>query len=147
MKQIYVPFYKWECYKAGMWNTVNKETEITMLNDAIEFTGDHVVYGDQMRLVVYKWPNTMKNHLTNKGINRRAFLGHCAVYYKLQIPEYIVRMAWKKLTDKQRRFADYEAEKTIKDWELWYMKKLENTLINGKDAVIKKEYQMKLPFN
>lgn len=37
----------------------------------------------------------MKNFLTNSSINRKAYLGHCAVFYKLQIPEYIVRISWK----------------------------------------------------
>jgi len=147
MKQVYKPYWKWECYKNGMWNKVDKITEKEMLEAAIKFTGNHILYGEQMRKVIYKWSNTIENHLTNKSINRRAFLGHCAVYYKLQIPEYIVRSAWKQLTDKQRILADNEAEKTIKEWELWYMRKLINISMNGKNAVTQMEYQMKLPFN
>lgn len=127
-----------------MWSKVDKITETKMLVKAIEFTGDHVLYGKAMGEVIYKWENTMKNHLTNISLNRRAFLGHCAVFYKLQIPEYIVRLAWKELTEKQRILADNIAEKTIKEWELWYMRKLENTLSNGKKDVIKMGYQMKL---
>ena len=69
-----------------MWSKVDKITESKMLETAIEFTGNHTLYGNAMRDVVYKWNNTMKNHLTNPSINRRAFLGHCAVFYKLQIP-------------------------------------------------------------
>ena len=144
MKQVYKPYWKWECYNNGMWNKVDKLTEENMLKTAIEFTGNHILYGEQMRKVVYEWANTIEHHLTNKGINRRAFLGHCAVFYKLQIPEYIVRKAWKHLTDNQRILADNEAEKTIKEWELWYMRKLINTSRYGKNAVTQMEYQTKL---
>ena len=144
MKQVYKPYWKWECYNNGMWNKVDNITEQKMLKTAIEFTGNHILYGEQMRKVVYKWSNTIEHHLTNTSTNRRAFLGHCAVFYKLQIPEYIVRKAWKHLTDKQRILADNEAEKTIKEWELWYKTKLANTLICGEKDVIKMGYQMRL---
>ena len=144
IKQAYVPYWKWECYKSGMWFKVDKITEEEMLQKAIEFTGDHILYGAAMKEVVYLWNNTMKNHLTNQSINRRAFLGHCAVFYKLQIPEYIVRKAWKELTEEQRILADNVAEKTINEWELWYIRKLENTLSFGKKDVIKTGFQMKL---
>ena len=130
-----------------MWNKVDKKTESIMLETAIEFTGNHVLYGKSMNDVVFKWLNTMENHLTNKHINRMAFLGHCAVFYKLQIPEYIVRSAWKHLTDEQRRLADIQAENNIKEWELWYMKKLKNMSKCGKEDVTKTGYQTKLLLN
>jgi hypothetical protein len=127
-----------------MWSKVNKETEVLMLKKAIEFTGNHILYGKSMKKVIYSWNNTMKNHLTNMSMNRRAFLGHCAVCYKFQIPEYIVRSAWKHLDDDQRRLADLQAETTIKEWELWYTKELENTSNYGKNVAIKTGFQMKL---
>ena len=147
MKQVYRPYWDWECYKNGMWNKVSKEEEQKLLKIAIDFTSDHSLYGSAMREVVYLWPCTMENHLTNKSINRRAFLGHCAVFYKFQIPEYIVRKAWRYLTDDQRKLADLEAEKTIKEWEIQYMIKLRSTSKRGSEDVTKTEYQTKLHFN
>lgn len=144
MKQVYIKYSKWECYKSGMWLRVSKSLEDELLIKAISFTSDHILYGEAMNKVIYKWENTMLNHLTNKSINRRAFLGHCAVFYEIQIPEYIVRKAWSFLSDKERVLADNEAEKAIKKWEIWYARKLENTLKHGKKDVIKMEYQMKL---
>ena len=144
MKQVYVPYWKWECYKSGMWLKVDKITESKMLDEAIEFTGNHILYGSAMSEVLKLWVNTMKHHLTNKSINRRAFLGHCAVFYKKQIPEYIVRMAWKHLDSNQRLLADLQAEKHIKQWELEYMRKSINTSQCGRIDVIKMGYQTKL---
>ena len=128
-----------------MWAKLDKSAEQIYLQKAIKFTGNHVLYGNAMKEVVYKWKNTMLNHLSNININRRAFLGHCAVMYKLQIPEYIVRAAWKHLTNKQRTLADNEAQKNINEWEIWYNKKLKTTSIYGKKDVIVMEYQIKLP--
>lgn len=146
IKQIYKPYWDWECYKSGMWNKTNKKEEEKLINIAVGFTGNHVLYGKSMKEVIYIWKNTMLNHLTNKSINRRAFLGHCAVFYKHQIPQQITRIAWKRLTNKQRYLADKVAEETIKEWELWLKRRLKNTLTNGKEDVIRTGFQMKLPF-
>lgn len=118
--QVYIPYHKWEDFINGMWRTVDKETEQDMLHKAIAFTSDHELYGSAMKEVVDAWKNTMLNSLTNPSINKRAFLGHCAVQYKIGIPEYITRMAWKQLTDKQRELADHVAQQTINEWTINY---------------------------
>ena len=127
-----------------MWSKVSKESETKMLDEAILFIGNHSLYGDAMREVMFSWVNTMENHLTNLSINRRAFLGHCAVFYKKQIPEYIVRAAWKHLDSKQRILADLEADKHIKEWEIQYMSGSKNTSTYGKENATKTGFQMKL---
>lgn len=144
MNQVYTPYTKWECYKNGMWSKVDAISEQKMLQIAIGFTSDHVSYGSAMREVVFAWENSMLNFLTNKSINRRAYLGHCAVSFKLGIPEYIVRMAWKHLTPKQQQLADLVAEKTIKEWEIWYMRKLKNISKLGRQDVTTMDCQMSL---
>lgn len=138
IKQIYIPYYKWEDYKNGMWER-NVDNESEKLKTAIEFTGDYKKYGKAMNIVVILWKNTMINSLTNPSINQKAFVGHCAVCYQLSIPEYITRKAWKYLTEKQRNLADWEAEKAIRKWKMSYL----NTLKLGKIDVTK-NYQMKL---
>jgi hypothetical protein len=117
IKRQYVPYYDWEDYINGMWRKLSAEDELLYLPKAIEFTGNHIVYGNAMGEVIEKWSKTMLNSLTNKSINRRAFLGHCAVQYKINCPEYITRMAWGLLSNEQRYEADLIAEKHIKHWE------------------------------
>lgn len=122
MKRIYKPYWEWEDYINGMWRKLPTEDEEKHLIEAIMFTGDHKKYGAAMRRVIKEWPNTMLNSLTNKSINRKAFLGHCACQIEINCPEYIVRQAWKLLTNEQRYLANEEARKTIQSWEL----KMEN---------------------
>ena len=146
MKQVYIPYWKWECFKCGMWDKVgDKISESEMIISATNFTGNHVIYGKAMQKAISSWKYSMLNFLTNKSINRKAYLGHCAVFIEKQIPEYIVRAAWKNLTDRQRLLANMEAEKYIKEWENNYMKKSMNTLVFGKKGATAKGYQMKLP--
>lgn len=110
IKQRYVPYWEWEDYINGMWGKDER------LQEAIEFTGDYIKYGNAMKEVVEAWPRTMLNSLTNTSINKRAFLGHCAVCYKLGICESTTRAAWKELTDQQRYDADKVAQETINNW-------------------------------
>lgn len=110
IKQRYVPYWEWEDYINGMWGKDER------LQEAIEFTGDHIKYGNAMKEVIEAWPRTMLNSLTNISINKRAFLGHCAVCYKLGICESTTRAAWKELTDQQRYDADKVAQETINNW-------------------------------
>ncbi len=116
MKRIYVPWYKWECYANGMWRTVTKNEEQELLLEAIKFTGNHILYGNAMLDVILEWPNSMLHFLSNPSINKRAYLGHCAACLAIGSPEYITRLAWKELTDKQRIDADYIAQETLNEY-------------------------------
>lgn len=117
MNQQYERYDKWECYLAGMWDRVDLVTETEMLQIAIEFTGNHVLYGIAMRRVINEWKYCLAHHLTDLSINRKAYIGHCAVCLELGIPEYITRKAWAYLTEEQRNLANQQAENTIKEYE------------------------------
>lgn len=93
------------------------------LRNAINFTSNHIIYGNAMEEVMFLWRRTMLNSMTNMAINRRAFLGHCACQYKINCPEYIVRLAWKELTEQQRIDADKIAQEHIDNWIRLYEKK------------------------
>jgi len=116
MKQVYIPYWEWEDWLNGMWRKLPKKEEPKMLNLAIEFTGNHIRYGNAMKEVIVLWKQTMLNTLTNLNVNHRAFLGHCACQYKINCPEYITRQAWHKLNDMQRYLADKVAQETIDEW-------------------------------
>ena len=116
IKQHYVPYWEWEDWINGMWRKLPKEKEAEFLYEAIIFTSNYIDYGNAMKDVIKAWPRTMLNSLTNPSINKRAFLGHCACSYKINCPEYIVRIAWKELTDNQRILADEVAQETINKW-------------------------------
>jgi len=116
MKQIFHPYTKWEDYKNGMWRKVDIDTEKSMLTQAITFIGNHLEYGKAMIRVINEWKITCEHNLTDNSINQKAFIGHCAVCLQLGIPEYITRMAWHHLTEKQQIDANKMADIAIKEW-------------------------------
>lgn len=116
MKRIYHPWTKWEEIKAGMWADVDNCKEF--LTKAIEFTGDHKRYGRYMRKVIRQWKYSCENALTDKSLNKKAWLGHAACAMALGCPEDITRSAWGHLTDEQRLLANKQAARAIQMWEL-----------------------------
>ena len=126
IKQIFHHYETWECYKNGMWRKVPPDDQENLLKQAIEFTSDHIKYGKAMIKAVDNWTITLEHNLTDNSINKRAYIGHCAVCIELGIPEYITRMAWHYLTDLQRNLANKEADKAIYYWEQKHIQKLYN---------------------
>jgi len=138
VKQVYYPYWDWECFKNGMW----KNNDAYRIKEAIKFTSNHNIYGKAMNEVIEKWPISMSNFLTNKSINHRAYIGHCAVCYKTGISEKTTREAWRHLTKKEQSLANLQAEKSYKLWKQKYVL----TLKNGNQNAINQEYQMKFHF-
>lgn len=117
INKIWHPFTVWEESTQGMWRQVSLKHREMLLKWAIEFTGDHKLYGKWMRVVLKEWPISCEQNLSDYNINRRAWIGHAAVCIAMDIPEDIVREAWGHLTDRQRNFADKQADKAIAIWE------------------------------
>ncbi len=123
IKQVWTPYTEWEDFKNGMWRKPPAQELDELLSQAIEFTGDHNLYGQAMKNVVFLWERTMLNSLTNPSINQRAFVGHCACCYAISMPESITRAAWKYLTVVQQYNANLEAQKAIDSWKIWHYNK------------------------
>lgn len=127
LKRVYHPFSKWEeiCY--GMWAEVSDRGG--MLMRAVEFTGNHKIYGEYMMRVIVEWPFSCENALTDSQLNQKAWVGHAACALALKCPEDITREAWGHLTNEQRILANKEAEQAIRVWRHNYTK--DNPLYNN----------------
>jgi hypothetical protein len=115
IKREFLPYWEWEEVRHNMWGEPKDKEED--LKRAIEFTGDHKLYGKWMRMVIKDWPKSCRHNLSNITQNRQAWIGHAAVAYALGIPEDIVRLAWRHLTEQQQILANKEADKAIAAWE------------------------------
>lgn len=113
VKKIYHHYEKWEEYKAGMWENPSKDEIENLVPQIIEFTGNHIEYGKAMLEVIKNWKFSCEDKLTDIHLNRRAWLGHAACCFKFGWKESLVRIAWNKLTNKQRFLANKEADKCI----------------------------------
>lgn len=103
-----------------MWRKVSRDEQETFLAAAIEFTGNAKLYGEWMLRVVSDWPVSCEHNLTDLSLNRKAWVGHAAAQMGINCPEYITRMAWGLLTDRQRIDANKVAQIAIERWESEY---------------------------
>ena len=115
LNEYWHPFWLWEEVKFNMWGDVDNKS--VWLNKAIDFTGNHQLYGYWMIKVANEWTYSCQHHLTKVATNKKAWIGHAAVAYAIQCPEDIVRAAWSHLTDEQQYLVNNEALKAIKHWE------------------------------
>lgn len=120
LKRRWHPFNRWEEIAHNMWGDVSDHR--AALQEAIEFTGNHKLYGRYMMRVVNEWPVSCENALTDRNLNRKAWIGHAACALAMRCPEDIVRKAWGFLTDGQRTLANKEAARAIRFWEITYCK-------------------------
>lgn len=141
IEQKYVHYKKWECYKLGMYNNTLSDSEIL---EAKEFMENTMLFSEFMGKVINTWVYSTLNFLTNKSINRNAYLGQSSVLLALGFNNRITKQAWALLSENKQGLANLEASKHIKKWELEYILKLKNTLNSGKKGVTNKAYQMKL---
>ena len=115
ISRVYHPYWIWEETDFNMWGTTPNRRE--MLEWAIEFTGDHVKYGEAMMSVANEWKYSCEHNLSNLTQNRKAWIGHAACAYAKKCPEDIVREAWSHLTKEQQYLANGVADLAIKHWE------------------------------
>lgn len=100
-----------------MWRTAATEEKQSLLEKAITFTGDHVLYGSFMMRVAKEWKYSCEHNLTDPSINQQAWIGHAACALAFGCPEDIVRKAWWNLTDEQRIAANKMADRAIEFWK------------------------------
>ena len=103
-----------------MWSRVHGERRAVLLQQAIEFTGNHALYGSWMLKVTQQWPTSCEHNLTDIGMNRRAWVGHAACCLAIDCPEDITREAWGYLTQQQQEDANQRADEAIFTWEQSY---------------------------
>jgi hypothetical protein len=117
MERIFHTWDKWESFYAGFFNSnppagiSKKEAEqlyYELLSDEEEF--DRV-----LSKIIIEWPHSCEHNLTNKTLNRIAWMGQAALAYKHGIPAQF-RGGYNLLSKEQQKAADAVALKYINVW-------------------------------
>jgi len=122
---VYHDYRRWEDFKNGMWRKVSKEESDKLLPVAVKFTGDHFEYGRAMLRVIKEWHFSCEHNLTDPSTNKQAWIGHAACSIEMNLPEVVVRQAWKLLTNEQRYLANQQADIAINKWMHDYKNKFQ----------------------
>ncbi len=115
--RIYRRWEKWECFKAGFYETTfqDLDKESAKIKYA-DFLGNLKRFKKGLGRVLKEWPNSCDHFLSNQGTNRIAWLGQAAMCIETGIPS-IFRGGYKLLSEKKRKQADGLALVYLKKWE------------------------------
>ena len=119
-KRIFHTYDKWECYKAGFYETtLEGKTHEECEKIFQETLADAELFNSILEEMMPKWRHSCEHYLTNKSMNRIAWLGQAAVCYYTGVPSRYSG-SWFNLTEDQRNQANNVALKHLNKWLVEY---------------------------
>lgn len=116
--RIFHTFDKWECHKAGFYASKKEGmTEQECINEYALFLNDESRFRKALQGVIDNWKNSCEHYLTNKAMNRIAWLGQAAMCYDNGIPSKYCS-GYNLLTKEQQKIADSIALEYLNQWML-----------------------------
>ena len=114
--RIFHTFDKWECHKAGFYkSTKDGMTHEECQKVFIETLSNPALFADILEKLIADWKYSCEHYLTNKSMNRIAWLGQAAVCYHCGIPSRYAN-AWFDMPYSDQQNANDIALKYLNIW-------------------------------
>lgn len=114
--RIFHTYDKWECHKAGFYNSKKEGwTHEQCENEFKRILSDQELFSEILSKLIIEWKNSCEHYLTNKSMNRIAWLGQAAVCYHSGVPSCYSN-AWFDLPEEIRQQANETALKYLNKW-------------------------------
>ena len=115
MNRIYHHWQKWECYKAGFYNSVHPISKEDGQWAYAYFLGDSERFEKALKRVLNEWIFSCEHFLSNESINRIAWLGQASMCIELSLPCFY-RGGFKLLSMEKQNEANKLADKYLQIW-------------------------------
>lgn len=114
--RIFHTFDKWECQKAGFYKSSKEGMKKSEAEAAYAaFLANLDLFEDTLQKVTSEWVHSCEHYLTNKSMNRIAWLGQASVCYHAGIPS-TCSSGWNLLSKEQQVEANEMALKYLNEW-------------------------------
>lgn len=115
--RIFHTFDKWECYKAGFYATTPPEgmTKEQCYIEYKKLLSDDNLFKQALENVITKWKYSCEHYLTNKAMNRIAWLGQASLCYAKGISSEF-RNGFNLLTENEQKRANEIALEYLNKW-------------------------------
>lgn len=105
-ERIFHTYDKWECHKAGFYKAkkagwTNEQCE----NEFVRILTNDTLFKECLYHVISEWKHSCEHYLTNRSMNRIAWLGQASVCYLSGVPS-VYSSSWSLLTDEQKEKAN-----------------------------------------
>lgn len=138
-ERIFHTFEKWECHKAGFYASKKEGMTSEQCEEAYkEFLSDDKQFRIGLQGVLDNWINSCEHYLTNKAMNRIAWLGQAAMCYSTGVPSKYCA-GFNLLTNEQQEKANETALEYLNLWMLKYNRQpitMEDALSIGRQVNI-----------
>ena len=116
MNRIYHTWDKWECFRAGFYDSVKSGmTKDECEEEYRNFLSDIHLFENVLSNVIKEWKYSCEHNLSNESMNRIAWLGQACLSYELNIPACF-RGGYNYLSGEQQSAADNMALKYLNIW-------------------------------
>ena len=119
-ERIFHTFEKWECHKAGFYGSKKDGmTAEQCEQEYCNFLSNDELFKKGLQGVLDNWINSCEHYLTNKAMNRIAWLGQAATCYSTGVPSKFCA-GFNLLTSEQQEKANEIALEYLNVWRIKY---------------------------
>lgn len=117
-ERIFHTYEKWECYPAGFYNNKHESKSHEACERLFKkFFEEQGLFDSVLDKMIPLWKNSCEHYLTNRSMNRIAWLGQAAVCFHYGVPARY-SSAWFSVNEQDRDNADEVALKHLNKWLL-----------------------------
>ena len=114
--RIFHTWDKWECYPCGFYESSLKDKSHEECEQIfIDILSNKEKFSSALDGLINNWKNSCEHYLSNKSMNRIAWLGQAAVCYYSGVPSRY-SSAWSKISEENRNKADEIALIYLNKW-------------------------------
>jgi ParB-like chromosome segregation protein Spo0J len=114
--RVFHTYDKWECHKAGFYATsVDGKSKEECESEYAEFLRDLHAFEEAAMCVISEWKYSCEHYLTNKAMNRIAWIGQASMCYANGIPSRFCA-GFNQLSKEEQEAADAVALKVLNHW-------------------------------
>ena len=114
--RIFHTWDKWECYLCGFYDSLLKDKSHEECEQIfIDILSNKEKFSSALDGLINNWKNSCEHYLSNKSMNRIAWLGQAAVCFYSGVPSRY-SSAWSKISEENRNKADEIALIYLNKW-------------------------------
>lgn len=114
--RIFHTYDKWECHKAGFYASRKEGMTAEQCEVAYsEFLSNDNLFRETLEKIITEWKYSCEHYLTNKSMNRIAWLGQASMCYATGVPSKFCS-GFNLLTDDQKNKANETALEYLNKW-------------------------------
>lgn len=140
MKQVFHHYTKWECCKNGFYDDTCKYSKKEAMQMYCDFLSNPKLFEKYLNKVINEWKYSCEQFLTNKSINKIAWLGQASMCMAKGMPAKF-RSGFYLMSKVEQKIANNLAYRYYLKWK----RKYSNTLRNGKSKGIQVVYLIEYP--